>query len=215
MWLDHIIKWMLPREDHFFDLLERGAKCAQKCSAMLVECCSQITYEERSAIVERMRDVEHEADKIIVEVYEALNKTFVTPIDRSDIYALASDLEEHTDDMFALALQVVVHAIETLPDGSIDLARLIQKATEDVAQAVSLLRSLKRMPEIRTFCKSIAQIEHDGDQIFRLRTAELFRNERDAITLIKHKEFLEGLERSLDRCDDVANALENIVIKHS
>ncbi|MFN8391580.1 MAG: DUF47 family protein [Bdellovibrionota bacterium] len=215
MWLDRVVKFLLPRETHFFELLERGAVCVQQCGQLLVDCCSEHSYEERSAIVEKMRDVEHEADRIIVEVYEALNKTFVTPIDRSDIYALATDLERITDETFAIALQIIVHAIEELPEGSTDLAKLIERASEEILKAVSLLRNLNKLQDVRVHCKAINQIEHDGDQLYRLRMAELFRNEKNAITLIKHKEFLEGLEHTLDACDDMANALETLVIKNS
>jgi predicted phosphate transport protein (TIGR00153 family) len=215
MWLDRVVQWLLPKEDHFFDLLERGAECVHRCSKLLVDCCEGPTYERRTEIVEQMRDVEHEADKVIVEVYEALNKTFVTPLDRSDIYALATDLERITDEVFAIALQVVLHALEVLPAGSQDLAELIHKGCGEILQAVSLLRNTNELNQIRSCCKRINQIEHDGDQIYRLRIAELFRHESDAIALIKHKEFLEGLERTLDTCDDMANALETIVIKNS
>src|SRR5829696_2574834 len=109
MWIDRAVRWLLPREEHFFDLLERGAACARECSALLLACCDEPAASGRVAIVKRMHDVEHEADRVIHEVYEALNRTFVTPIDRSDIYALATALEIVTDDIFATALQFVVH----------------------------------------------------------------------------------------------------------
>jgi len=91
MWLDRAVKWLLPREEHFFDLLERGAQSALKSSAILVECCEAKTAEERSSVVARITDEEHVGDKVIHEVYDALNRTFVTPMDRSDIYKLATD----------------------------------------------------------------------------------------------------------------------------
>lgn len=215
MWVDSFIKFLLPREDHFFDLLEKGANCAMRCSALLEECCKEHSYEERVQAVEQMRELEHEADRVIVEVYEALNKTFVTPIDRSDIYTLSTDLEDITDDIFAIALQIVVHAIDSLPKGSEELASYIHQACKQISSAVSELRNMRQLTNIRSICKSIYKIEHDGDQIFRLRISELFREEKDAIQLIKHKEFLEGLERTLDACDDMGNALETIVIKNT
>src|SRR5947209_3960535 len=102
MWIDRAVRWLLPREHHFFDLLERGAGCARRCSDLLLAaCCHETAPEGRAALVEQMRDVEHEADATIAEVYEALNRTFVTPIDRSDIFALATALEGIVDDMFA------------------------------------------------------------------------------------------------------------------
>lgn len=214
MWLDRAVKWLLPREGHFFDLLERLSECVRECAVLFSECSTAATYDERVRIVEAMRDVEHRADKVIYEVYEALNKTFVTPLDRSDIYELATDLEDITDDIFAIALQIVVHAMEDLPEGSAELARIVQQACEAIHKAVAHLRDMKNLAQVREHCKTINRLEHDGDQIFRLRTAELFRSEKDAIKLIKHKEFLEAIERTLDACDDMANALETIVIKN-
>jgi uncharacterized protein Yka (UPF0111/DUF47 family) len=215
MWIDRAVKWLLPREEHFFDLLERGATCARESSALLVDCCAAATPADREALVERMRDVEHEADRVIAEVYEALNRTFVTPLDRSDIYTLASALEGITDDVFATALQFVVHAMEDLPEGSCELARLILEACGAIADAVKDLRGLKNLGQIRERCKQITNLESEGDRVYRTRLAAMFRTETDAIRLIKHKEFLEGLEETLDACDDVGNALETVVIKNA
>src|SRR5438270_11105009 len=86
MWIDRAVKWLLPREEHSYDLLERGAARAREISGLLAECCAARTPDEREALVGRIREVEHEADRVMAEVYEALNRTFVTPLDRSDIY---------------------------------------------------------------------------------------------------------------------------------
>src|SRR5438445_10469120 len=101
MWLDRAVKWLLPREEHFFDLLERGAASVLKSGELLVECCEAKTAADREGAVARMSDEEHASDRVITEVYEALNKTFVTPLDRADIYALATDLENVVDRVHA------------------------------------------------------------------------------------------------------------------
>jgi uncharacterized protein len=215
MWLDRAVRWLLPREDQFFNLLERGADCTRRCSALLADCCGEATPAGREALVERMRDVEHEADRVVAEVYEALNRTFVTPIDRSDIYALATALEDIVDDIFATALQFVVRAIDDLPAGSCELASLIREAGEAIDSAVRLLRGMKDPGAIRERCELLNRLESEGDRIYRTRLGDMFRSERDAIRLMKHKEFLEGLEQTLDACDDVGNALQTIVIKNA
>ena len=214
MWLDRAVKWLLPREEHFFDLLERGAQSALKSSALLVECCEASTAEERASVVARITDEEHVGDKVIHEVYDALNLTFVTPMDRSDIYKLATDLENITDCVHGTVMQVSVRAIEEFPPGSRELALKVHHACKEVDAAVKLLREMKRLDVIRDHCKAINQLEHDGDQIFRASVADMFKNEKDAIRLLKNKEFLEGLEWTLDACDDVGNALETLVIKN-
>jgi uncharacterized protein Yka (UPF0111/DUF47 family) len=214
MWLDQAVKWLLPREEHFFDLLERGAQSALKSSAILVECCEAATAEERASVVARITDEEHVGDKVIHEVYDALNRTFVTPMDRSDIYKLATDLENITDCVHSTVMQISVHAIEEFPPGSRELAVKVNQACKEIDAAVKLLRAMKLLDVIREHCKAINQLEHDGDQIFRASVAGMFKAEKDAIRLLKNKEFLEGLEWTLDACDDVGNALETLVIKN-
>lgn len=214
MWIDRAVKWLLPREEHFFDLLEQGAACSLQSGQLLLDCCQAKSAAERAMFVDRMTDEEHAADRVIFEVYDALNKTFVTPMDRSDIYALATDLENITDRVHSTVMQIVVHAMEEVPPASAELAAKVKLACEELHAAVKLLRGMKRLDEIRARCKAVNQLEHDGDQIFRAAVGEMFKTEKDAIRLLKHKEFLEGLENTLDACDDVANALEALVIKN-
>src|SRR3954452_24070225 len=152
MWIDRAVKWLLPRDERFFDLLERGAARAHEIGVLLVDCCAARSCAEREAIVERMHRVEHEADRVIAEVYGALNRTFVTPLDRADIYSLAVALEEVADAVFATALQFVVHAMEDLPAGSRELAALILQACEVIRAAVADLRGMKNLAGIRERC---------------------------------------------------------------
>jgi hypothetical protein len=215
MWLDRAVKWLLPREEHFFDLLEKGSACVLRSGEILVECCEAKTAVDREGAVARMTDEEHASDKVIREVYDALNKTFVTPLDRSDIYALATDLENVVDRCHGTITQIVVHAMEDLPPGSAELAAQVNEACKEIHAAVKLLRNLRQLDAIQAHCKKLVQLEHDGDQIFRKNIGVMFKTEKDAVRLLKHKEFLEGLENTLDACDDVANALESLVIKNA
>jgi uncharacterized protein Yka (UPF0111/DUF47 family) len=214
MWIDRAVKWLLPREEHFFELLERGAGLVREVGALLAECCA-VAPGDREPLVARMHQLEHESDAVIAEVYEALNRTFVTPLDRSDIYQLATALEGIVDDVFGTALQFVVHAMDDLPPGSCELSELIRRACEAVEAAVGDLRGLKEPDRIREQCGLLDRLESEGDRIFRTNIAEMFRTESDAIRLIKYKEFLEGLEDTLDACDDVGSALLTILIKNA
>jgi uncharacterized protein len=214
MWIDRAVKWLLPREEHFFELLERGAGLVREVGGLLAECCA-VAPGDREPLVARMHQLEHESDAVIAEVYEALNRTFVTPLDRSDIYQLATALEGIVDDVFGTALQFVVHAMDDLPPGSCELSALIQRACEAVEAAVGDLRGLKDPDRIREQCGLLDRLESEGDRIFRTNIAEMFRTESDAIRLIKHKEFLESLEETLDACDDVGSALLTILIKNA
>jgi len=211
--IDRLVKTLLPKEEHFFDLLEKGADVAVRASQVLQRVCT-VENGERPQALTQMRDVEHEADGVIHEVYDALNRTFVTPIDRSDIYALATQLEDVVDLAHATAMQVVVHAMEDIPEGAPELAALIVAAAAEARAAVGQLRELKNLDEIRRRCTQMSKLEHDGDEIFRKQIGLLFKNEKNAVHLIQHKEFLEGLEAALDACDHTGQALTAIVIKN-
>jgi uncharacterized protein Yka (UPF0111/DUF47 family) len=214
MWVDRLVKMLLPREDHFFDLLEKGANVAAKSGQLLAKLCAANDAKTREDIVIELGDVEHEADAIIHEVYDALNRTFVTPLDRSDIYSLATQLEDVVDLNHATAMQLRVHAMDDLPAGSKEMGELIAAASEEAKVAVSLLRGMKKLEEIRKHCHQLSKLEHDGDEIYRSRVGLLFKEEKNAVRLIQHKEFLEGLERALDACDHTGHALSAIVIKN-
>jgi len=215
MWLDRAIKWLLPREDHFYVLLQKGAQCAKDASALLVTCIEETDRSSREVTIKKLKEVEHAADRVIVEVYQELNRTFVTPLDRSDIYKLGSELESITDAIYSTAFQIIVHAMEDLPAGSRELAVLVDQSCQEIYEAVSHLQSKTSHLDIRKRCKNIKNLEDQGDGIFRTQIASMFKNESDAIRLLKHKEFLEGLEGSLDLCDDVGNVLSTVVIKNS
>lgn len=214
MLVDRLVKLLLPREDHFFDLLEKGADCAVRSAQVLHAICSSPSATEREELRKKLQDVEHESDGVIHEVYDALNRTFVTPIDRSDIYTLANQLEDIVDLNHATAMQLVVHAIDELPAGSKELGALIEQAAKEAQQAVTLLRGMKKPDEVRARCRALSKLEHDGDEIYRAKVGALFRDEKNAVRLIQHKEFLEGLERTLDACDHTGHALSAIVIKN-
>jgi uncharacterized protein Yka (UPF0111/DUF47 family) len=215
MWLDRAIKWLLPREEHFFELLAQLARCANDAGSLLVDCVADLDQSSRERTIAKIKEVEHEADLAIAEVYKELNRTFVTPIDRSDIYNLGSELEGITDEIYSTAIQIPIHAIDDLPNGSTQFAKLIQSATQEIVQGVAHIQSKHGHLEIRKHCKTIKSLEDEGDIVFRTQTAHMFKHETDAIKLLKHKEFLEGLERTLDLCDDVGNVLSTIVIKNS
>ena len=215
MWLDRVIKSLLPREEHFFDLLVRGARCASDASALLIECVSDTNADSRNKTIAKIKEIEHAADLVIVEVYKELNRTFVTPIDRSDIYNLGAELESITDEICSTSLQIPIHVMDDLPAGSIEFAKLIHSACQELVEATSKLHKKNSHLEIRKHCKTVKSYEDQGDQIFRQQIASMFKNEPNAIRLLKHKEFLEGLERSLDLCEDVGNVLSAIVIKNS
>jgi uncharacterized protein Yka (UPF0111/DUF47 family) len=215
MWLDRAIKWLLPREDHFFDLLDRGADTMVHAGTLVEQCIKAPTLEARQPIIQQMEDAEHAADRVISDVYEALNRTFVTPLDRSDIYALATGLENVVDCMHACTMYIRTHNMEALPNGAQELAVQIRECSSQLGQSVKLMRQLREHATVREHCNHAHRIEHDADVVFRTNTAALFKQEKDAIRLMIFKEFLEELEHTTDILDDLANAIENVLIKNA
>lgn len=215
LFITRLIKLVLPKEEHFFELLSKIATHALEAASLLTKCATDTNPESRLVTISKIKDIEHQADLVIATIYKELNRTFVTPIDRSDIYNLASALEEITDEISATTLQIPIHAISDLPQGSSKFAELILNATQEIVKGVANINSKHGHLEILKTCKNIKNCEDLGDVLFREETARMFREESDPIKLLKNKEFLEGLERSLDLCDDVGNALSTIVIKNS
>jgi uncharacterized protein len=212
--LDRAVKFLLPREEKFFDLLERGAECVKDAGVLMEEICTSKS-ERFESLLKKLRDVEHAADAVIHETYDALNRTFVTPLDRSDIYALSNNLEEIVDLAHATAMQLLAHSMDEVPEGSAALGALIRTASDQIQRSVSLLRNLKNLEAVTQAARELSRLEHEADEIFRARLGALFREEKNAVRLIQHKEFLEGLERTMDACDHLGVALRTIVIKNA
>lgn len=212
--LQNLIRWFLPSEEHFFEYINESADAAHQSALLFAELSQAVGRDAQLVLVERIREAEHAADRSFKKMCDALDSTFVTPIDREDLYHLSSATEDVSDFISATANQLTVHQMDVLPEGSKELAHLLVKAVAEFKGAVAQLGSGKGNEQIRAACRSIGYIEHEADVIFRLRLGDLFAREKDAIQLIKHKEFLEGLENAVDRCNIVANVLEAIVIKN-
>lgn len=212
--LQTMIRWFIPDESRFFDYVVAVAETANRAAITFHGISRADTPEARASLLHDLGEIEHDGDRALRTISEALDATFVTPIDREDLYHLASALEIISDFVAATASNIAVHRIEALPDGTRELADILVEATQLCVRACTLLRRGNRHDEIRAACRELKQLEHDADMTFRNRIGALFTHELDAITLIKHKEFLEGLEEAVDRCADVATVLEAVLIKN-
>ncbi len=203
----------MPREGKFFDLF-------QKCADSIVEA----TYEFRKLVAnptqidshaKRIKDIEHIADEITHEAVELLHKTFVTPIDRDDIYELVSRLDDILDFLEAASQRIVLYRLKKITPEIGELAEVCVQSAEHVRKAVFELSNLKNSKDILRHCVEINRLENEGDQILRAAMAKLFRDEPDTRELIKLKEIYELLESVTDRCEDVANTIEGIVLEYA
>ncbi|MEQ1507129.1 MAG: DUF47 family protein [Myxococcota bacterium] len=213
--IQDLVRWFLPNESRFFDYVSAVADTAHLAAKLFHELAHTDGVDARIAMLDDLRAAERAGDTALRTMSEALDATFVTPIDREDLYHLAAALEVISDFITSTANHLTVHRMETLPDGTSELSVILVEATGRCVEACRLLRQGNQTEAIRGACRDLDRLEHDADVLFRTRLGALFANEKDAITLIKHKEFLEGLEDSVDRCADVGTVLEAILIKNA
>ena len=204
---------LLPHDASFFAHFEhQGKKTVEGCRAFL-EMIEQPGNMETRA--ERVKQIEHECDEITHAVVEALHKTFITPIDRNDIYTLITKMDDIMDFVEAAADRLALYEVQTMTKEVGDLARCLVQSAEHVLGAVSSIRDLGKPNGILQHCIEINRLENVADGILRSALARLFREEKDPIAVIKWKGIYETLETATDRCEDVANIIEGVVLENS
>jgi uncharacterized protein len=204
---------LLPRETSFFDFFEQHAsltvKGAQEFRA-LVTADGNI-----SASARRIKEIEHECDTVTHRCVEALHKTFITPIERDDIHRLISRMDDIMDFVEAAAERITLYELVDMTPEIRELAGVLVKSTEKVAVALKGLRNMKHAAPILEACVDINRLENEADAILRIAVARLFREAKDPILVIKWKEVYENLENATDRCEDVANIIEGVVLENA
>ena len=201
---------LFPRNVAFFDLFHEAAQNMVLGSRLLKEMME--TYHDVEQKAREIKRVESAGDSITHTIFRNLNQTFITPIDREDIYALASGIDDVLDWVEATADQLVVFKIEKPTQEAIQLADIIYRSAEELGRGIAQLSKVKDMNA--TFV-TVNSLENEADRIARDAIARLFENEKDPIMVIKWKEIYENLEEGTDRCEDVANVLEQILLKHA
>jgi len=203
----------MPREEKFFELFEESARNMVKASQVLKEMID--SWEFVGERVAEITELEHVGDTITHQIIAQLNRTFVTPFDREDIALLAHTLDDVTDFIHAAADAMLIYKVDRPNQRAKDLVNIIVQQTAEVEQAMPRLRhraDLKRLPEQ---CVEINRLENMADRVFRSAMAELFDNTTDIAQIIKWREIYEHMESATDRCEDVANVLEGVALKHA
>lgn len=202
-----------PREEKFFDLFEEGAANLLASAQALRDMVDhEGEWKERAA---QLADLEHKGDSITHRIMEQLHLTFVTPMDREDIVALAHSLDDMVDFMEGAAGTLVLYKVESLTPFAVRLIDLVLRIAEEVAIAVPKLRNRRMLKSVLRHCVEINRLENEADDVLRSALAELFENGADAIRIIKWREIYEQLEGSTDRGEDISDVLEGLVLKHA
>jgi predicted phosphate transport protein (TIGR00153 family) len=201
----------LPKEDQYFALFLQMTEKIQEASNILVEML-RAPDDEFNSYSKRIKSVEHECDELAHSVTTKLNKSFITPFDREDIYTLAMALDDVCDYIDASARSIVMYDIHGNDAHAQELASIIQKQAIEVNGAVSFLKAAKGMEQ---HLLNIQRLENDADEIYFRAMAELFKDAPDAVKLIKYKELYDTLENATDKCEYVGNIIESVVLKHN
>ncbi|MEE8449637.1 MAG: DUF47 family protein [Thermodesulfobacteriota bacterium] len=200
----------LPREEKFFDMFEAQAMNILDAAKELRDLMDG--FQEIEDKTRLLKDLEHKGDTITHDIIRKVNKTFVTPIDREDIHALASTLDDILDTIEASAARIYLYRITEPTELAVRFADIILRSVEEVVKTIACLRNFE---DIFSHCVELNRLENEADQVLREAYQELFADPTDPLWVIKWKDVYETLEASTDRCEDVANILEGIVLKHT
>ena len=215
MKLDQLIKKLLPHDDHFYVLLEESAQNLVKAGVELKKLPFCKKQSQREETAKRIEDIEHDGDSITHNIFSELNSTFVTPLDREDIHELASALDDVLDHIDGCAHRFAMYKITRVPKAFSQLIDVLFLSINELKNSVHLLRNLNKTDLLQDSFKMVNEYENQADDIFDQAVADLFAKEKSAIQIIKLKEILVGLETATDKCEDAANVLEGILIKHN
>jgi predicted phosphate transport protein (TIGR00153 family) len=202
---------LIPKDEKFFVMFKEMTVTIIEGAQLLKDMMDH--FENPALSQKRIKDVEHKADQLTHDIIKKLNKSFVTPLDREDIYALSAALDDILDLIDASAQRIVMYNVENTTPEAKELAFLILKSCQTIDKAVALLGG-KHEP-IAEYCVEVNALENEADRVCREAISRLFDEEKDPIQLIKWKEIYETLERATDKCEDAANILESVVVKNA
>jgi len=203
----------MPRQEKFFELFEGSAQNMVKTAQKLKQLVD--TWENVGEKVSEITELEHEGDRITHQIMARLHRTFVTPFDREDIALLSHSLDDVTDFIHAAAGAMFNYKVDRPSERAKELSNIIVQATIEVEKAIPPLRRRAEFKKILERCVEINRLENVADEVYRSAMAELFDNTEDIAQIIKWREVYEHMESATDRCEDVANVLEGVALKHA
>ena len=204
---------LMPTEGKFFELFNEHAElCVKGATEMLALMSNFDDLENRVHAIEIL---EKQADKVTHATIDMLHKTFITPIDRDDIHKLITRMDDILDLMEDAGQTVLLYDLKEVTPEAKRLAELVLACVEKVRDAVALLHNMKNSRQILAICEEIDRLESDADHVMRAAMSKLFRDEPDVRNLIKLKAIYELLETVTDRCEDVANIIEGIIVENA
>ena len=203
----------IPREEKFFGLFEESAQNMVKAAQGLKKMVD--TWEHIEGCVAEITELEHQGDTITHQIMAQLHRTFVTPFDREDISLLAHSLDDVTDFIHAAADAMLLYKVDSPNQKAKELADIIVQAATEVERVMPRLRRRAELKQVLPYCVEINRLENAADRVFRSAMADLFDDTTDIAQVIKWREIYEHMEGATDRCEDVADVLEGVALKHA
>ncbi len=207
------MRWFLPKDSKFLEIFDSASGTIVRAAELFVAMLKEPG--DWASRVEELKALEHQGDRYTHETLARLNTSFITPFDREDIHALATKLDDILDAIDATGHRLLLYNVTAVPDRLVQLAELLLASVREVQKAVITLHDPRRHREALAICVEINRLENEADQLHRTVLADLFRNATDPVDIIKQKDLYAFLEEATDRCEDVANIIETIVIKAS
>ena len=199
---------LFPREEDFFVLFRKQAAFVREGCELLHEML--VSFDRLEERAKQLKEVESRADLVTHEIFERLNRTFITPLDREDIHSLASNLDDVLDAAEAIGARIVLFQVGKPRAEAVRMAKILAESSIQIEHAVE---SLRHMNNLMAFTVEINRLENEADGLARLVTADLFSGRHDVLDVLRWKEIFGRLENAADKCEDVANTIESIVVK--
>jgi uncharacterized protein len=212
---DSIVKWFMPKEEQFHELLARDTQNLVKASQLFAEVAASTQLDERRAKKDQLKAIEHEGDLITREIFEALNSTFITPLDREDIAMIAGNLDDILDYMESVAHNLVLFELHDSPEPLRRFASILGTLVEQIDTVTKQIWDLGNAKEINAHIIRISELENEADTLYSTVIADLFKSGKNPIEILKWKEVYDGLENACDECRDYTHAIGNIVVKNA
>jgi predicted phosphate transport protein (TIGR00153 family) len=211
----NFISRLMPRQGRFFGLFDGHAKLiVEGAHALVAVLRNNGGGKDRAAGIKAIEDAEHGADRITHETVQLLHTSFITPFDRDDIHRLISRMDDVLDLIQDAGESLILYDIQKLTPEALQLAELLARCAERVQAAVKLMATMADGPQMLKICEEIDKLESEADKVMRSAISKLFRDETDVRQLIKLKAVYESLESATDKCQDVANVIESVVLEN-
>jgi len=204
---------LIPKEFNFFDLFEKQAGFAVEAAKCFKEFASKGQVDQEA--MDKMRLIEHQGDEAAHAIMDQLNKSFITPFDREDIFALAKELDDVTDMLNTIIGRLTIYKLTGVNENLVQFSSVIDESTQGIFCAVKGMRNLKNLKSVKDSCVEINRLENVGDSMRDVMLVKLFETEKDPIAVIKWKEIYQDCETVLDICEDVAHVVSSILVKQA